>query len=161
MSRERWSLHLQHLEQHILSQASDSPLNTTGLFPKPKPVYACGPKASGECVKVLHMSDFYLDPKYKVSSEANCSSRLCCRSNNVPKTSQITFPAPAYNTLKCDTPYNLGLAASAAVGLLTSTDKAKESLGCRVPQWAHFLKMMNLKWSRKLGSQPGTCYHLF
>jgi hypothetical protein len=106
-----------------------SPLNTTGLFPKPKPANPRVPKASGKRVNVLHMSDFHLDPRYKVSSEANCSSGLCCRSNNGPATGKITFPAPAYGAFKCDTPYNLGLAALAAVGPLTGTGKGKESLG--------------------------------
>ena len=37
-----------------------SPLNLTGLFPKPKPKHARAPKASGQRVKVLHLSDFHL-----------------------------------------------------------------------------------------------------
>ena len=37
-----------------------SPLNLTGLFPKPKPRHAKAPKASGKRVKVLHLSDFHL-----------------------------------------------------------------------------------------------------
>lgn len=109
-----------------------SPLNTTGLFAKPKPANATVPKASGKRVKVLHMSDFHLDPRYKVSSEANCSSGLCCRSNNAPTTGQITSPAPAYGAFKCDTPYDLGLAALAAVGPLTGTGKGKDSLAWTV-----------------------------
>lgn len=105
-----------------------SPLDMTGLFPKPKPTNVIVPKASGERVKVLHMSDFHLDPRYKVSSDANCSSGLCSRSNNAPTTGQITFPAPAYGAFKCDTPYDLGLAALAAVGPLTGAGKDQKSL---------------------------------
>ena len=41
-----------------------SPLNLTGLFPKPKPKHARTPKASGKRVKVLKLSDFHLDPRY-------------------------------------------------------------------------------------------------
>jgi hypothetical protein len=37
--------------------------NTTSLFPKPKPVNARAPCKSGKRVKVLHMSDFHLDPR--------------------------------------------------------------------------------------------------
>jgi hypothetical protein len=75
------------------------------------------------------MSDFHLDPRYSVSSEANCSSGLCCRSNNHGKTSQISLLAPPYGSFLCDTPYDLGLAALQAVGPLTGTGKGKEALG--------------------------------
>ncbi|GIZ37078.1 hypothetical protein CKM354_000054100 [Cercospora kikuchii] len=95
-------------------------------FPKPKPVNAQKPKASGKRVKVLHMSDFHLDPRYKVGSEGNCSSHLCCRSNwpnpNLPE-GQISFPAPEFGYFDCDTPYDLGAAALQAVGPLTGTSK--------------------------------------
>ena len=101
-----------------------SPLNVTGLFPKPKPKHARIPKTSGKRVKVLHLSDFHLDPRYSASSEANCSSGLCCRTNfhatgNV--VGQVTVPAPLYGSFKCDTPYYLGLAALQAIAPLTGT----------------------------------------
>lgn len=103
-----------------------SPLNTTGLFPKPKPKHAKVHKPSGKRVKVLHMSDFHLDPRYKVGSEGNCTSGLCCRSNvensNLPD-GQISYPAPPFGYFECDTPYDLGLAALQAVGPLTGTSK--------------------------------------
>lgn len=76
-----------------------SPLNTTNLFPKPKPANATAPKASGERVKVLHLSDFHLDPRFQVGSEANCSSSLCCRYSSTA-TSQAVFPAPLYGSYK-------------------------------------------------------------
>ncbi|EMC96412.1 hypothetical protein BAUCODRAFT_33740 [Baudoinia panamericana UAMH 10762] len=101
-----------------------SPLNTTGLFTKPKPANATAPPASGQRVKVLHMSDFHLDPRYKVGSEGNCSSGLCCRSNVANsglRSGQISYPAPAYGSYLCDTPYDLGLAALQAVAPLTGT----------------------------------------
>lgn len=103
-----------------------SPLDTTGLFPKPKPANASAPKASGEHVKVLHLSDFHLDPRYAVASEANCTSGLCCRTNvhasglTLP---QVELPAPLYGAFRCDTPYYLGLAALQAIGPLTGTTK--------------------------------------
>ncbi|TKA69398.1 hypothetical protein B0A49_06375, partial [Cryomyces minteri] len=40
------------------------PLNMTGLFPKPKPANATAPRPSGKRVKVVHLSDFHLDPRY-------------------------------------------------------------------------------------------------
>jgi hypothetical protein len=103
-----------------------SPLNVTTLFSKPKPTNPKVHKPSGDRVKVLHMSDFHLDPRYKVGAEGNCTSSLCCRSNN-PNTAlpagQISLPAPAFGTFECDTPYDLGLAALQAVGPLTGTSK--------------------------------------
>ena len=82
-----------------------SPLNVTGLFPKPKPKNARVPKASGKRVKVLHLSDFHLDPRYSAASEANCSSGLCCRTNVHATGSvlgQVTVPAPLYGSFKCE-----------------------------------------------------------
>ena len=102
-----------------------SPLNTTGLFPKPKPANACVPAASGKRVKVLHLSDFHIDPRYSAGSEANCTTGLCCRTNvhaagaNV---GQISLPAPLYGAYECDTPYYLGLTALQAIAPLTGTD---------------------------------------
>ena len=104
-----------------------SPLNTTRLFPKPKPANAKAPKASGEHVKVLHLSDFHLDPRYAVASEANCTSGLCCRTNvhaSGLTLRQIELPAPLYGAFHCDTPYYLGLAALQSIGPLTGTTKA-------------------------------------
>lgn len=105
-------------------------LDTIDLFSKPKPKHVQVPKASGKRVKVLHMSDFHLDARYSVSSEANCSSYLCCRSDahNSVSPAQVLLPAPAYGSFSCDTPYDLGLAALQAVGPLTGTGKGNESL---------------------------------
>lgn len=73
-----------------------SPLNTSDWFPKPKPANAKAPKASGKRVKVLHMSDFHLDPRYKVGAEGNCTSGLCCRVGveNTDVAPDISYPAP-------------------------------------------------------------------
>ncbi|KAF2091197.1 hypothetical protein K490DRAFT_71424 [Saccharata proteae CBS 121410] len=100
------------------------PSNTTGLW-KPKPKNATAPPPSGERVKVLHMSDFHLDPRYSVASEANCSTNLCCRTNvenSALEMGEIALPAPLYGAYQCDSPYDLGLAALQAVGPLTGTD---------------------------------------
>ena len=100
-----------------------TPLNLTGLFPKPKPKVARAPKSSGRRVKVLHLSDFHLDPRYSAASEANCSSGLCCRTNvhAAGLTGKVAVPAPLYGSFKCDTPYYLGLAALQAIAPLTGT----------------------------------------
>lgn len=98
------------LSSTFCSRPRTTPLNTTGLFPKPKPENAAAPKPSGKRVKVLHLSDFHLDPRYAVASEANCSSGLCCRTNvhadglTLP---QVELPAPLYGAYRCDTPYYL------------------------------------------------------
>ncbi|KAI5358010.1 Putative calcineurin-like phosphoesterase domain, ApaH type, metallo-dependent phosphatase [Septoria linicola] len=105
-------------------------LDIAQYFPKPKPANCTAPKASGKRVKVLHMSDFHLDPRYKVGSEGNCTSRICCRTNikNVDMPiGQVSTPAPMFGCFHCDTPYDLGLAALQAVGPLTGTSK-KEPL---------------------------------
>ncbi|KAI4124240.1 MAG: hypothetical protein LQ338_004919 [Usnochroma carphineum] len=113
-----------NLRSTFCPRPTTSPLNTTGLFPKPKPANATAPKPSGERAKVLHLSDFHLDPRYAVASEANCSSGLCCRTNvhatglTLP---QIQLPAPLYGAYRCDTPYYLGLAALQSIGPLTGT----------------------------------------
>lgn len=100
-----------------------SPLDTANLFPKPKPANASVPKPSGERVKVLHLSDIHLDPRYAVSSEANCSSGMCCRENeyNAQFEDQVLLPASAYGAYKCDTPYDLALAAMESIGPLAGT----------------------------------------
>ncbi|RMY17452.1 hypothetical protein D0867_06021 [Hortaea werneckii] len=103
-----------------------TPLDTTKLFPKPKPANATKPNPSDERVKVLHMSDFHIGPRYKVGSEGNCTHGLCCRNNVENKdlsTGEISYPAPLYGYYQCDTPYDLGLAALQAVGPLTGTSK--------------------------------------
>lgn len=106
------------------------PLNTTGLFPKPKPANATAPKASGEHVKVLHLSDFHIDPRYSAASEANCSSSFCCREYVHAvglRAGQISLPAPLYGSFKCDTPYYLALAVLQAIAPLTGTQKDDKS----------------------------------
>ncbi|KAF9011062.1 Metallo-dependent phosphatase-like protein [Cyathus striatus] len=101
-----------------------SPLNLTGWFMKPKPNPLPPPKQrSGKRLKVLHISDIHLDPRYSTGSEANCTSGTCCRSNN-PNTmspNETLFPAPRFGTYRCDTPLALGLAALEVIPTLTGT----------------------------------------
>lgn len=103
-----------------------TPLNTNTLFPKPKPANAKAPKPSGKRVKVLHMSDFHIDPRYFAGAEANCTNGLCCRTNALNEelpAGQLSLPAPLYGWFECDTPFDLGLAALQAIGPLTGTSK--------------------------------------
>ncbi|EIT81440.1 acid sphingomyelinase and PHM5 phosphate metabolism protein [Aspergillus oryzae 100-8] len=118
------------LSSTFCSQPVTNPLNVSDWFPKPKPANPRVPSPSGERIKVLHLSDFHLDPRYSVNSEANCSSGMCCRSNlfNSYSENQVLLPASVYGSYKCDTPYDLGLAALEAVGPLTGTDKDKNPL---------------------------------
>lgn len=119
--------------QHICNMLSSKfcsaptalPLNTTSLFPKPKPVNAVAPKASGKRVKVLHLTDIHLDPRYYVGAEATCSGYMCCRVNtfNTSSPNKVLFPAPVFGAYQCDAPYFLALAALQAVGPLTGTEK--------------------------------------
>ncbi|KIK70576.1 hypothetical protein GYMLUDRAFT_281307 [Collybiopsis luxurians FD-317 M1] len=101
-----------------------TPLNLTGWFAKPKPNPLPAPKThSGERLKVLHLSDFHIDPRYSTGSEAACSSGLCCRSNNFNTSSPnaTVLPAPRYGAYLCDTPYALALAALEAIPVLADT----------------------------------------
>jgi hypothetical protein len=77
------------------------------------------------------MSDFHRDPRYSVGAEGNCSSNLCCRVNNPKPIGGVLQPAPLCGAFKCDTPYDLGLAALQAVAPLTGTN-AKNPLGWTV-----------------------------
>ena len=118
------------LKKSFCSEPTTVSLHTTHAFPKPKPQNVQAPKASGKRVKVLHLSDFHLDARYSVNSEANCSSSMCCRSDmhSASSADQIVLPAPAYGWFNCDTPYDLALAALQAIGPLTGTGKGNDSL---------------------------------
>lgn len=100
------------------------PLNMTGWFAKPKPNPLPPPKQpSGECLKVLHISDIHIDPRYATGSEANCTAYLCCRENvwNAVSPNQVVLLAPPYGSFLCDTPLSLMLAAMEAIPALTQT----------------------------------------
>ena len=100
------------------------PSSTEGLFPKPKPANPMVPQPNGNKVKVFHLSDFHLDPRYDVGQEANCTSYLCCRPSESSSSSEpISIPAPLYGAYACDTPYFLGASALESIGTLTGTSK--------------------------------------
>ncbi|EJD54425.1 sphingomyelin phosphodiesterase [Auricularia subglabra TFB-10046 SS5] len=103
-----------------------SPLDLSGWFAKPKPDPLPPPRRpSGKRVKVLHMSDFHLDPRYANGAEAFCDSGLCCREGSVNSSSTQTpvLPAPRFGAFHCDTPFALALAAVQAIPVLAQTEK--------------------------------------
>ncbi|KAJ7665113.1 sphingomyelin phosphodiesterase [Mycena polygramma] len=101
-----------------------SPLNLTSWFSKPKPSPPpAAKKPSGKRLKVLHLSDFHLDPRYATGAEANCTTGLCCRHNgfNSASPNATLFPAPRFGAYSCDTPMALAMAAVQAIPPLTGT----------------------------------------
>jgi hypothetical protein len=96
------------------------PSDTTAYF-GPKPNNPTVHKPSGKRVKVLHMSDMHIDPRYEVGSEANCTGGMCCRPQTGSTSSEVQVPAPLYGAFKCDSPYFLLTAALESVAPLTGT----------------------------------------
>ncbi|KAF8434337.1 sphingomyelin phosphodiesterase [Boletus edulis BED1] len=100
------------------------PLDLTSWFAKPKPNPLPPPKQpSGERLKVFHVSDIHIDPRYATGYEANCSQYLCCRENahNTASPGQVLLPASRYGAYQCDTSFSLLLAAMEAIPQVTET----------------------------------------
>ncbi|TBU62077.1 Metallo-dependent phosphatase [Dichomitus squalens] len=103
-----------------------TPLDLTNWFAKPKPSpLPAAKKPSGKRLKVLHLSDFHIDPRYTTGAEANCTTGLCCRENNLhsPTPGQISFPAPRYGAYLCDSPFSLAAAVLQSIPVLAGTEK--------------------------------------
>lgn len=87
------------------------------LYFAPKPHWAeLPPSPSGKLIDVLHLSDWHLDPRYDIASEANCSQYLCCRpySTNaelLTSRNNPSIPASRFGSFFCDTPPDLALSA--------------------------------------------------
>ncbi|KAH9835891.1 sphingomyelin phosphodiesterase [Rhodofomes roseus] len=115
--------------QRYFSMCTDpgtSPLDLTNWFAKPKPNPLPPPKQpTGERLKVLHMSDLHIDPRYTIGAEANCTNYLCCRPGvyNSDSPNVTVQPAPRYGAYYCDAPFTLILAALQAVPVLTGTEE--------------------------------------
>ena len=83
----------------------------------PKPPKASNvPAPSGKNLNVVHLSDWHLDPRYDIGSEANCSQYLCCRpySTNTKLdtgVSNASIPASRFGYLYCDSPPDLALSS--------------------------------------------------
>ncbi|KAN0061561.1 hypothetical protein ACQY0O_006408 [Thecaphora frezii] len=86
------------------------------------------PKKEGGNLKVLHMSDIHVDPRFFVGGEAACTNGRCCRADafnstlvtapfapgTLPK-ANISEEAVYWGNYKCDTPWSLVLAALESV----------------------------------------------
>ncbi|OAP62323.1 sphingomyelin phosphodiesterase [Fonsecaea erecta] len=87
------------------------------LYFSPKPANAStAPASSGKSINVLHTSDWHLDPRYDIGSEANCSQYLCCRpyatNDDLSTTSaNASVPASRFGYLYCDSPPDLALSS--------------------------------------------------
>ena len=80
----------------------------------PKSSSQVEPPPSGKTINVLHLSDWHIDPRYDIGSEANCSQYLCCRPYSTNTKLQTTYdnasvPASRYGYLYCDSPADLAL----------------------------------------------------
>ena len=107
------------LSSTFCPQPPTLPSNTTGLW-GPKPANATAPPPNGQRVKVMHLSDMHIDPRYDVGQEANCSSGLCCRPPTTATNASIKEPAPLYGAYDCDSPYFLITAALESITPLTN-----------------------------------------
>lgn len=86
------------------------------------------PTASGRNLRVLHLSDIHVDPRFFVGGEAACTNGRCCRADAYNSTlssanftagllprSDISEPAVYWGNYKCDTPWSLTMAALESV----------------------------------------------
>ncbi|KIX05918.1 uncharacterized protein Z518_03892 [Rhinocladiella mackenziei CBS 650.93] len=85
------------------------------LYFDPKPESAkIAPEPSGKTINVLHLSDWHLDPRYDIGSEANCTEYLCCRpyarNEELDANSRHpSVPASRFGSFFCDSPADLAL----------------------------------------------------
>jgi sphingomyelin phosphodiesterase len=80
----------------------------------PKPQGQVAPAPSNKTINVLHLTDWHIDPRYDIGSEADCSQYLCCRpySTNTKLdtfTANASVPASRFGYLYCDAPADLAL----------------------------------------------------
>jgi sphingomyelin phosphodiesterase len=78
------------------------------------------PEPSGKTINVLHLSDWHLDPRYDIGSEANCSQYLCCRpyttnTDLCTNAGNASVPASRFGYLYCDSPPDLALSSFASM----------------------------------------------
>ncbi|KAK5451412.1 hypothetical protein LTS15_008176 [Exophiala xenobiotica] len=87
------------------------------LYFEAKPESAqVAPEPSGHTLNVLHLSDWHLDPRYDIGSEANCTDYLCCRPYSHNEELQtyrhnVSLPASRFGSYFCDSPADLALSA--------------------------------------------------
>ncbi|GAA95825.1 uncharacterized protein L969DRAFT_18249 [Mixia osmundae IAM 14324] len=101
-------------------------LDLSSYFKSPKPTNGVKKVPTGnKRLRVLHLSDIHLDPRFAVGSEGNCTGSLCCRPNDdlaPASTSTVTVPAPRYGSFLCDSPFDL----------VTSTFQAIKSIAGQI-----------------------------
>lgn len=106
-------------------------LNLDALFKgtkKPAPVSLVPSKKKP--LKVLHFSDYHLDLRYVVGSEANCGGSLCCRVFPYTNVSApINTPASLFGNYQCDTPEALATSVFRAVPKVTGYEWEDFSFG--------------------------------
>ncbi|TEY74299.1 hypothetical protein BOTCAL_0074g00300 [Botryotinia calthae] len=92
------------------------PIDESAYF-KPKPANkTTAPSPSNQTIDVLHLSDWHLDSRYDIGSEANCSQYMCCRpystNTDLDTTSDNpSTPASRFGHFYCDSPPDLALSA--------------------------------------------------
>lgn len=95
---------------------------------KPAPVSLVPSKK--EPLKVLHFSDYHLDLRYVVGSEANCGGSLCCRVFPYTNVSApISQPASLFGNYQCDTPEALATSVFRAIPKVTGYEFSDFSFG--------------------------------
>jgi hypothetical protein len=106
-------------------------LDLTSLFkgtskPTPRATSSC----QKEPLKVLHVSDYHLDMRYVVGSEAECTGPVCCRVFPYTNVSvPILEPASLFGNYLCDTPEPLGTSVFRNVPKVTGFEWSDFSFG--------------------------------
>jgi len=82
---------------------------------------------AGHSINVLHLSDWHMDPRYDIGSEANCSQYLCCRPYSTNKklntvASNASVPASRFGYFFCDTPPDLAVSSFASMSQFFDLD---------------------------------------
>ena len=99
-----------------------------------------GPKRDTP-LRVFHGSDFHVDPRYLVNSEAGCDNGQCCRADSYNSTlwkkpefapgelpmKNISHPANYWGSYTCDSPWSL--IEAAMQGLTAINDEARIDFG--------------------------------
>jgi hypothetical protein len=94
--------------------------------PAPRVTSAC----RKEPLKVLHVSDYHLDMRYIVGSEADCDGLVCCRVFPYTNISApIVEPASLFGNYLCDTPEPLGTSVFRNVPKVTGFEWDEFSFG--------------------------------
>ncbi|KAF2736116.1 hypothetical protein EJ04DRAFT_562712 [Polyplosphaeria fusca] len=74
------------------------------------------PQSSSSTLNVLHLSDWHLDPRYDIGSEANCTNPICCRPYSLNEDFGTTsvnpsLPASRFGAYLCDASPDLVLSS--------------------------------------------------